>query len=276
MTRRVLVTRPIEQAQGWVERLRAAGFDAEALPLIGIEPVADARPVVAAWQALGGQASLMFVSANAVAQFFAAKPAGSGWPPGVRAAAPGPGTAAALRAAGVPAAAIVEPAADAAQFDSESLWAVLSRQGPWRGRSVLVVRGASDSAGEAHSPDGQGREWLAERWREAGAEVASLAVYRRSAPVFDAAQARCWDGALDAPAQHLWLFGSSEAIGHGEAIARRAGRSDDWHRSAALATHPRIAERARACGFVEVFEAPPTFGAVLQALRDHEASQGRR
>mgnify|MGYP003505270416 CR=1 FL=1 len=38
----LLVTRPAEQAAGWVSKLRAQGLRAEALPLIAIGPAPDA------------------------------------------------------------------------------------------------------------------------------------------------------------------------------------------------------------------------------------------
>jgi uroporphyrinogen-III synthase len=228
---RLIVTRPAAQAADWVAALRALGCDAQALPLIDIAPPADPQPVIAAWQRLTAQALVMFVSANAVQHFFARAPAGLGWPASTRAAATGPGTAAALRAAGVPEAAVVEPAADAASFDSEALWARLATE-DWTGRSVLVVRGED------------GRDWLADALRARGAAVEFVAAYRRRAPQPDAAQAELLGQALARPERHLWLFSSSEAVGHLPALAPGA----DWSRSAALATHPRIAAAARALG----------------------------
>ena len=166
---RVLVTRPAAQAREWVERLRAHGLDAEALPLIGIEPAADAKTLREAWVALDKRQLAVFVSPNAVEQFFALRPAGMAWPAATRAASPGPGTTRVLLQLGVPRDCLVEPAPDAAQFDSESLWAELAPL-PWQGTRVLIVRG-----------DG-GRGWLAERLRGAGAEVQMLAAYRRGGP----------------------------------------------------------------------------------------------
>jgi uroporphyrinogen-III synthase len=174
---RVLVTRPAAQAAVWVERLRATGIDAEALPLIAIVAVADRRGLQAAWAGLAARRLVVFVSSNAVVHFFAGRPPDLVWPAGVVAAAPGPGTAEALRDVGVAEAAIVAPASDAPQLDSESLWARLQGR-DWRGASVLIVSG-----------DG-GRDWLAERLREAGATVESLPAYRREAPDFAGSEAQ--------------------------------------------------------------------------------------
>jgi uroporphyrinogen-III synthase len=246
---KVIVTRPAAQAQEWVARLAARGIDATPLPLIEIAEAPDPAAVAAAWRALATRALVVFVSPSAVECFFAVRPPEAAWPEATRAASVGPGTTAALRRVGVPAAAIVEPPEDAPQFDSESLWASL-REERWAGRHVLLARG-----------DG-GREWLADRLRDAGAEVQALAVYRRVAPDFDRTQRSTLRAALDDPAAHLWLFSSSEAIDRLEALVG----AHDWRRAGALATHPRIAERARALGIGRVIEARAAFDAVAACI----------
>lgn len=263
---RVLVTRPAAQAHDWVRQLQAEGIAAAALPLIAITAPADAAPLAAAWPQLARRQLLVFVSPNAVAAFFAARPAALVWPASTLAASPGPGTSAALRAAGVADALIVEPAADARQFDSEALWAVLEGRRAWAGASVLVVRGSVGAEAE-----GSGREWLVQQLRARGAEVETLAAYRRAAPQLDAAQRALWQQAMDAPAEHVWLFSSSEAIEQLAVLVPAGPRA--WRAAQALATHPRIAERARVAGFGRVIEAAPAVAAVVQALR---ALQARR
>ncbi|MBC7994305.1 MAG: uroporphyrinogen-III synthase, partial [Rhizobacter sp.] len=86
---RVLVTRPAAQASDWVQQLRAAGLQAEALPLIDIAPPADTSPLVAAWATLAQKALVVFVSPNAVSRFFAARPEPLLWPPAALAGSPG-------------------------------------------------------------------------------------------------------------------------------------------------------------------------------------------
>ncbi len=250
---RVIVTRPAAQAANWVAQLQAQAIDAVALPLIGIAPVADPAALAAEWHGLASRRLVVFVSPNAAEQFFAQRPAGAAWPAGVLAASPGPGTTRALRALGLAPAQIVEPAADAPQFDSEALWAQLRRH-DWQGAQVLVVRG-----------DG-GRDWLAQTLRVAGAQVAHVAAYRRIAPAFDAAQAELLRAALAEPAGHLWLFSSSEAIDHLLALPLlAAGRG--LENASALATHPRIAARARQAGFGRVIEARPAPAAVVACIQ---------
>lgn len=251
---RVIVTRPAAQAADWVGQLRASGIDAVALPLIGIAPPADAAALQAVWRHAARHDLLVFVSPNAAEHFFAARPPGAPWPAGWQAGSPGPGTTRVLAGLGVPAAAIVEPAEDAPQFDSESLWARL-RQQDWRGRRVLIVRG-----------DG-GRDWLAQTLREAGAQVEHLAAYRRVAPALDADETARLTAALARPESHLWFFSSSEAIDNLAVAPQVVTAPVDWARARALATHPRIAARARQLGFARVTEARPALAAVIACIQ---------
>lgn len=246
---RVLVTRPAAQAAEWVDRLRAEAIDAVALPLIGIAPALDPQPLHAAWRTLAQRRLVMFVSANAALQFFAARPAGCDWPATTWAASPGPGTTQALRALGVPEAQIVAPAVDAPQFDSEALWLRLEAQ-DWQAASLLFVRGET------------GRDWLADRLRERGAQVEHVVAYRRGPPQWSAAERDVAAAALAEPARHLWWFSSSEAIDH-----LAAATSTTWHDAHALATHPRIAARARHLGFQDVVEVRASTADVLAAIQ---------
>jgi uroporphyrinogen-III synthase len=251
----VLVTRPAAQASGWVQRLRESGIDAHALPLIGIAPPADPAAVTAAWERLAEHRLVVFVSPNAAEQFFALQPPGAAWPAATLAGSTGPGTSEALRALGVPAAQLVAPAADAPQFDSEALWALLAPMSPmpicWRDAAVLIVRG-----------DG-GRDWLAEQLRAHGAQVTHLAAYRRVAPQFTPAQQSLLDAALAQPDAWVWLFSSSEAI----AVLRAAAPGATWAAARAIATHPRIAQSARDAGFGQVTLARPELNALVACLQ---------
>ena len=244
---RLIVTRPAAQATPWVAALQALGLDALALPLIGIAPPDNVAPVQSAWHGLAALRLVMFVSANAVEHFFAARPAGLQWPAGLPAGSTGPGTSAALRAAGV--GLIEEPAADAPKFDTEALWARLAPQ-RWQGAQVLVVRGE------------EGRDWLADTLRQHGAAVHFVAAYRRVPPVLDATGAATLAAALATPSQHLWLFSSSEAVGHLAALVPAA----DWSGSRACASHPRIAQAALQAGFGQVDLVAPTPQAVATLL----------
>jgi uroporphyrinogen-III synthase len=252
---RLIVTRPERDAQRWVHELGRSGVPAEALPLIGIAALPAAAAIKAAWSALPDFSALMFVSANAVECFFG--PLSAPFDAGqTRFMAPGPGTVAALVEAGLPAASIDAPPADAAQFDSESLWQEVGSR-DWRGTRVLIVRGQSLSEkvtnGKEAAPGAAsaapGRDWLARQLNQAGADVTFLSVYERRAPRLDGPQRlRIEEASRDGS---VWLFSSSEAIGHLRGLAL------DWSKARAIATHPRIAEAARALGWGVVLESRP-------------------
>lgn len=263
---RVIVTRPEPEASRWAQALRERGWPAEAWPLLRIgEPgEAAARERLNQWRAAWPtQDALMFVSSAAVQGFFAAPVAAA--PAHTRFWAPGPGTARALAAAlwplGVGADRIDTPPPSAEQFDSEHLWPVVGAQMA-AGRRLLVVRGESpDAAGApaaADEPAGQGRNWLIERCRAAGAEVDACVAYRRERAQLgaaDAARLRAASG----PGS-VWLFSSSEAV---QALQ---GHWPEGARAAALATHPRIAQAAQALGLGTVIRCRPTLADVARGL----------
>jgi uroporphyrinogen-III synthase len=248
---RFIVTRPQPQADTWVQRLTAAGFDAAALPLLHIGPPADPQAVADAWQALPSAALAMFVSPNAAARFLAARPPGAPWPTTVLAGATGPGTAEALGQGGVPTAAIVQPPVEAGVFDSEALWRVLRPLRDWRGTEAVIVRGEG------------GREWLADTLRAEGAQVRFVAAYRREPARWTGAERALAAEALARPWSHVWLLSSGEAVDHLPRLCPAA----DWSGVRAVASHPRIGERARAIGLVDVQVLPPTLDALVAAFR---------
>lgn len=247
----VLVTRPVPQAAAWVDKLRERGLQAQALPLIAIEPAADTSTLREAWHLLPQRDLAMFVSPNAVTRFFAERPAARTWPRGLRAAATGPGTVEALVAAGVPEALCVAPRT--APFDSSALWSELQNE-TWTGRTALIVRG-----------DG-GRDEFAQALRGAGARIAFVQAYRRRAPQWTDDERTLALAAIAAPAQHVWLLSSAEAIDHLLTLVSQLLPGTEWRGSIAIASHPRIAQRARRAGFGRVLEAPPVIDAVLAAV----------
>jgi len=253
MKRRVIVTRPAREAQRGVAALQAAGHDAVALPLIAIEPLPDTTALRRARERMADWSALMFVSAAAVEHYLAGG-SGQGAP---RCWATGPGTVRALRAAGVPDDRIDAPAPGAAQFDSEALWAGVRPQvAP--GTRVLIVRGG-DATGRP-----TGRDWLAREIEAAGGTVDTVVAYRRLAPVFGPAEQRLASAAADDGT--LWLFSSAEAI----ANLCRAMPGQRWASALAIATHPRIAEAARAAGFGTVRLAAPGPSALAASIESFE------
>ncbi len=271
---RVIVTRPQGDAQRWVLALAQQGIEALALPLIEIRPVSDTGVIAAAWQAWLQYDAVMFVSAPAVEHFFSLRPHGidtAAQGSGPRCWAPGPGTVAALVRHGVAPQRIDAPAPDGGQFDSEALW--LGVGGQVRpGWQVLVVRGAAHDVESATSAadrpergstgaQGQGREWLADQLRCAGAQVRFVVAYWRAPPEPLGLQQALADN--DIGPDDLWLFTSAQAIGH----LRACLPTQDWSHARAMATHPRIATAAGAAGFGVVWESRPALGDIAASIK---------
>ena len=271
MRARILVTRPQHDAQPWVSALQSRGWEAHALPLMGIGPCSGEAAQQALAQARtaaltpGHYRAVMFVSGNAVQYFFASNDAQALnhqalLAPDTRAWTPGPGTARALLAAGIAASQIDGPAPDAAQFESETLWQRVHGQ-VRAGDRVLIVRGDSPTPeSTAPSTQGAGREWLAARLREAGAQVELLAVYQRLLPQWSAEQLELARNA--ASDGSLWLFSSSEAVANLQQILPE----QSWQQALALTTHARIAAKAQAAGFGKVVQSRPTQDDVFASI----------
>ncbi len=251
MTPTVSVTRPAREASPWVAALQAAGWAVAALPLIEIAAAPDPQALRRAQASAGQHDAWMFVSAQAVHAFLT--PALARLAP--RCWAPGPGTAKALREAGVPPERIDQPDAAAEQFDSEALWQAVAPQ-VQPGHRLLIVRG--------QSADGQtGRDWLSARCQAAGGQIETCIAYRRQPPVWDAAtRGRVATWAMEGA---VWLLSSSEAVAHLDALC--PGQS--WGRARALVTHPRIEMSARRMGFGEIITTRPALADVLRALETY-------
>jgi uroporphyrinogen-III synthase len=130
----------------------------------------------------------------------------------------------------------------------------------WRGKRVLVLRGQTSGAAQ-HTA---GRDWLAQQFRAAGAQVEMLSVYERKAPQLSSAEldlvkAASQDGSV-------WLFSSSEALAN---LLRQPALNGgvNWCQARAIATHPRIAEALRNAGWGVVQESRPMLSDIVDALR---------
>ncbi|CAB3769548.1 fused uroporphyrinogen-III synthase HemD/membrane protein HemX [Paraburkholderia humisilvae] len=247
----VVLTRPAGQSGQLAAQLAQEGVATVDFPLIDIAPAADEGPLNAALAALEHYALVVFVSPNAIDAAFARFNAI--WPHALPIGVVGPGSVATLARHGVaaPAYRVISPSThvdddkngnDGARFDSEGLYAALEAAlgaNAFDGKRVLIVRG-----------DG-GREWLADRLREAGAEVEAVAAYRRIVPE---PSVRVWERihALLAGEPHVWLVTSSEGVRNLHELARdhlTAVEQAQLRRAPFVAPHPRIAETARALGF---------------------------
>ncbi len=261
---RVIVTRPVQDSAKWVDALAQAGFDTQALPLIAVGPAPDSEAVRAAWARIASFDAVMFVSGNAVAHFFALKPASALVFAGqaaikTRAFVPGLGSLDALRQVGVNAACIDAPDAQAGQFDSEALWAVVAHR-VVPGYRVLIVRGTGDARMAPDVGSGVGRNWFAKQVESVGGSVEFVVAYQRCVPHWSEAEvALARTAASDGS---VWLFSSSEAVANLVAAFPDA----PWHQARAVATHVRIAQAARAAGFAVVCESRPTLDALVFSI----------
>jgi uroporphyrinogen-III synthase len=127
----------------------------------------------------------------------------------------------------------------------------------WQNADVLVVRGEG------------GREWLIQRWQEAGARVQAVAAYRRGAPQPSVEEQALLRAALASPTRHAWLISSSEALDHlqplAEALSPHTHFAQWAQQSPMLATHPRILQRAHALGFALAQACRPDINAVVDS-----------
>ena len=249
----VIITRPRAQAGALAERLRAAGRAPVLLPLLDITPLDDDSALRAALARLGDFALVAFVSPNAIDAAFAHL---AGWPAGVTLAVLGEGSRAALRQHGIDEATthVVSPP-DQARSDSETLLASLDL-GVYAGKQVLIVRGDS------------GRELMADAFRAAGADVTTVAAYRRSVPALTEALAAQLLCLLEQ--ENDWIITSSEALRGLVALVQRAGGTSSvtkLQQQHLVIPHQRIAETATALGFTRLTQSGSGDERLLAALQ---------
>jgi len=222
----VLVTRPARQAAGLAAQLAALGATPIVFPATVILPPPDRTRLDHVHASLDRFDIAVFVSANAV-EF--GVPAPQSWPAQLRTFAPGPGTAAALAAAG-----IHNVTMPADSFDSEGLLA-LPELGQVQGRHVAIFRGEG------------GRDLLGDTLSARGATVEYIDCYRRAAP-------RSGEGLVEALRTgrvHAVTLTGSEGLdnlwGLLDADTRRV-----LQRLPTFVPHPRIAEHTRRLGLQAV------------------------
>lgn len=160
--RRVVVTRPSEQAGELIQLLEAHGAEVVVFPTIMIGPPADPEPLRRAIRRLDGYHWLLFTSANGVRFFFdelERLSADEALPAHLRIACVGPATAASLSEYGVD-----SPVEVPESYTAESL---------------LVALGELSSDTRILLPQADiARPVLADGLREAGAEVDVVEAYR--------------------------------------------------------------------------------------------------
>ena len=161
--KRVLVTRPREQASELCDALSALGAETIEAPMIRIVPAEDRGPLQEAASRAGDFDWIIFTSGNAVEAFMDALLAGNADVralKGPRLCTVGPSTAAKLGSYGI------KVDLFPAEFRAEGVVEAIMRQGSLDGARVLVPRADI------------GREVIVEALRAAGAEVTDVTAYR--------------------------------------------------------------------------------------------------
>lgn len=243
--RKILVTRPREQAAGLAARIAAEGGEPVVFPLLEIAPARDQGPLQAAIDCLDTYSLAIFISPNAVDYSIPAIVAERRWPDDVQALALGPGGVARLLAHG-----IEEVMAPSRRHDSETLLELpVLQKASVAGRRVLIFRGNG------------GREFLSETLRARGAVVDCVACYQRSAPTdaLPVATLLCTD-ALDA-----LTISSSEALRNLFELLDDEVRGE-LRTLPLFVPHHRIAELATALGMQRVVLSEPTDDGLVASL----------
>lgn len=156
---KILITRPRAQANDFAEKLHSAGFEPIFFPVIEIRPMEDTIALDKALEKLNCYEWVVFTSVNAVDVVFSCTPASLslGEGKGIRVAAIGPKTAAALQARGVTPDFVPE------EYIAE---AILPGLGDVQGKWVLLPRAE------------MARKALPEAIANAGGVVHEIAVYK--------------------------------------------------------------------------------------------------
>lgn len=255
----VIITRPRAQAGALAAALAASGREALLLPLLEIDPLTEREraPLRAALAQLHDYVLVAFVSPNAIdAAFACLAEQQRAWPPQVAIAVLGEGSRLCLAAHGVDAAsATIHSPVDPARSDSEHLLAALDVKA-LAGRKVLIVRGES------------GRELIADGMRAAGAEVTTVAAYRRRVPLLDAALAAQLSRLIARPCD--WIITSSEALrGLFDLLEQLGGAAAvaKMQQQHLIVPHERIAETARLLGFSHLTLSGSGDASLLAALQ---------
>ena len=237
----VVITRPARQAAALAQQIAAVGGKPLIFPTIAILPPDDVQALDDMHRRLAQFDYAIFVSANA-AEFGVGNPAA--WPAALPAFAPGPGTAAALAAAG-----IGDVRQPRTTMDSEGLLALTDFAAP-AGKHVAIFRG------------GTGRDLLGDTLAARGAQVTYVDCYRRARPPGGA------EGLIEA-----WRERRIDAITltSSEGLDNLWAMLDAYGRTALAATpafvsHPRIAERAHALKLAHVIVTEPTDAGLIASL----------
>ena len=239
--KRVLVTRPREQAAALASLVRDAGGEAILFPAIEIASLVDPGAFLGVAERLEQFDLAIFISPTAVQKALELLDKRQ-WPARLRVAALGGGSKRELERRGFTAG--IAPQGDA---DSEALLA-LPELTHVRGKGIVVFRGQG------------GRELLGDTLAARGARVEYAECYRRVRPAVSADKPAWALDALDAV-----TVSSSEGLANLDAMLR-PWRSDWLQEGPLFVPHARVAAEAARLGARQAIVAGPGDGEIARAL----------
>lgn len=236
-----VVTRPAEQAQTLIQRIQDYGGQTVAFPLLAIAALEDDQAVYAHLQQMHTFDALIFVSSNAVEQFFLRAQSMSEETKQLPCFVVGPATAAAAKKFGMRN--VIMPSQ---HFDSEGLLA-LPQLADVSQQRILLIRGIG------------GRDLIANTLQQRGAEIHICACYQRLPAQKDCSLLdRIWEE----QGFSAILLTSSEAV----RLLLDLAQHKAWLSSCKLVVHhPRLITQLQA------LSPQQTFSLVLAKSTDDEA-----
>ncbi|MEP6607513.1 MAG: uroporphyrinogen-III synthase [Burkholderiaceae bacterium] len=259
----VIVTRPANAGQRLFDRVAERGHQAVWWPAFDIGTAPDAEAARVALSRLSHYQLAIFVSASAVSATRALL--NTEWPTRTVIGAVGESTRVAIETELQPVAdATVIAPGDGGESGSEAFWRAW-QAGAHRARRVLLLRAE------------EGRNWLADRFRETGAEVDAIAVYARRPRNLSAEERSELQRLIADRKLAVAVFSSTEAVAALDAQVGAAGQ--DWLRAGtAIACHPRIADRLTSNGYSRVLDTTFDDDSIIAKLESicTERSKNRR
>lgn len=256
----VIVTRPKEDATPLIESLRERGHAVVAFPVLGIEPVDDARALAATMARIPAYRLVVFVSPNAIRHALAYRT--ESWPREVMIAVMGPGSVAALEGLGIGAPEVEvlspsdshRPLPDASgtagphrragrdsgaprdlptpvpAFDTEAIDKAGHAPSLRRFDSEALLATLEATLGTQAGFDGRvlivrgngGRAWFADQLRERGIAVDEIESYRRVRPTPDPVAVAALRRLFSDHADAIFIVTSSEGLANLVAMVEAA------------------------------------------------------
>jgi len=239
----IVLTRPLGQSLRLGELLyrKFPMLKQIQLPLLSIVPNESPADAKRLKELLSVSDLAVFVSPNAVE--CSMRLLQTAWPKSIPIAVVGGGSLEALSHHGITAQdgyTIYAPN-NPSEWDSEGLWKILNQaQASWAGKKVLFLKGIG------------GRAWLGEQFLLQGAEIHSVATYKRM-PLADDSPA--WLGLKKShPSDSICVLTSSEAARYlAQYLQENTSWAEPWLNEAMmLCTHERIAQVCNELGFKNV------------------------